>query len=794
MTQSKCCTTQSFTEQLELDNHERNDGVRGERELGPVDAPGFRRLLFSGSLGGAGAAAAWGLSNTPFLTLEYSWVVSCPLPRWRTTSWALVNKQFKSRQTTRLKPKIYLVSLITSKHEDQETERGMKMMSTLNSSMYRQHIDGLTFHNRTRPAVVGAPYVLCVFVVGVVLLGVGTFVTSHGHREDGTTDPALLVVGPVLLGLGSMLLLGSVLLCVVACCRNRQLREALSDELYTIGASTFYSGKRLMPSDGEKDDDVDRDPPRYPLSYPGAAMRGIENPSGPHHPQTQAVMFLANTVTEERNRQQRKASTARKYSRYLSQEPSGHLEVSRGHHYFDDPHHQAPLTPRSDLRHLDHLGLDRLRRVDPQLQLTYGWDGMTPEEVLSGQGARERASSMSVRLTPTTHVMGPTEHRLRRNITYSAASRHRVQQQRQMERRQLYGSQQLPVASMETVEQQQQQYPPPPPPPGPLRRKRSSRRGSSKGKDSPATPKILPLPKFDPELIRALGIETERPQMTRGISEEGILDHSAQRHHSDAWRHDPAITHGSLGSPRRRPSVAMGVRGKKVQQMANRPIPSMNSSDIDLYRESSGMTTNRQQTLDPSSSHATTLDVTTDTGAAGLSSRTGSSPVLCLPPPDGIEPLSLLDTQREENSDSDGIYVGKSRDTRDSEGQYNKRKDSKHRHRRKRRDTSDSERQYSRRGNYSGSEHQYNSNKREEDSDNLGEGSTRGGPPSSLRSSPSPTSIRPLSSISSESCCSDCYHEGDLGNKNLGNVDLERGDFGDKDTGDTQTQLEEGRG
>lgn len=58
---------------------------------------------------------------------------------------------------------------------------------------------------QTRPAIVGAPYVLCVFVVGVVLLLVGTFVTSHGHREDGTSDPAPLVVGPVLLGIGCKL-------------------------------------------------------------------------------------------------------------------------------------------------------------------------------------------------------------------------------------------------------------------------------------------------------------------------------------------------------------------------------------------------------------------------------------------------------------------------------------------------------------------------------------------------------------------------------------------------------------
>lgn len=52
--------------------------VRGERWLGPLDAPGFRRLLFSGSLGGAGAAAARGpLKDTfPYLGIQLGGVLS----------------------------------------------------------------------------------------------------------------------------------------------------------------------------------------------------------------------------------------------------------------------------------------------------------------------------------------------------------------------------------------------------------------------------------------------------------------------------------------------------------------------------------------------------------------------------------------------------------------------------------------------------------------------------------------------------------------------------------------------
>lgn len=124
---------------------------------------------------------------------------------------------------------------------------------------------------------------------------------------------------------------------------------------------------------------------------------------------------------------------------------------------------------------------------------------------------------------------------------------------------------------------------------------------------------FIPI-RFDRDLIKALGIAPERPQLIRGVSEEGILDNSTQLHNTEAWRNDPAITHGSLDSPRRRPSVAMGVRGKHAQQLANRSTPTRNTSDVDLYREPSDMTNSRQQTPLPSSSHGTTLDVTTDTG------------------------------------------------------------------------------------------------------------------------------------------------------------------------------------
>lgn len=44
----------------------------------------------------------------------------------------------------------------------------------------------------------------------------------------------------------ALLLLSSVLICIVACLRNRQLREVFSDDLFTIGESTFYGGHQFV--------------------------------------------------------------------------------------------------------------------------------------------------------------------------------------------------------------------------------------------------------------------------------------------------------------------------------------------------------------------------------------------------------------------------------------------------------------------------------------------------------------------------------------------------------------------
>ena len=42
---------------------------------------------------------------------------------------------------------------------------------------------------------------LCTFALGVILMAVGTFITSHAY-EDKNRDPVMLGVGPGLLGLG----------------------------------------------------------------------------------------------------------------------------------------------------------------------------------------------------------------------------------------------------------------------------------------------------------------------------------------------------------------------------------------------------------------------------------------------------------------------------------------------------------------------------------------------------------------------------------------------------------------
>lgn len=97
--------------------------------------------------------------------------------------------------------------------------------------------------------------------------------------------------------------------------------------------------------------------------------------------------ILANTVAEERNRQR---TGSRKYTRNLSRDPSRRLEAQEHGQYYIGPL-GLPLDRRNrdDLALLDHLGLDRLRRVDPHPELARDFDlGETDE---SSSGKRDRS-------------------------------------------------------------------------------------------------------------------------------------------------------------------------------------------------------------------------------------------------------------------------------------------------------------------------------------------------------------------------------------------------------------------
>lgn len=424
----------------------------------------------------------------------------------------------------------------------------------MDSSLYHQHIDGTTHHHRVRPVVIGAPYVLCGFAVGVILMAVGTFITSHAY-EDEERDPVLLGVGPGLLGLGALLLLSSVLMCVIACLRNRQLREALSDEFFTIGASTFYGGRQFVPLHDENHLGTQSPGTRRPYSQSG----GATDPND-------AVMILANTVAEERQRQRK---NSRKYYRnrsyesgsdacYMGPEGIAHERLSR-----EDP---------------DHLGLEPIRRAERLPELPHN-DGLSESDD-SGYIPRDRSHSMSFR-GPRSQL-APVEQRLRRNLTYTQASRTRIQQQQRQRQRQQADQRML---GWET----QQPFP---------QRKRSSRRKKPQAtiNEMEEVPTVHRLPKYDPDLLRALGLAPDRPKLDRGRSENMLSASAAAQPAS--WREDPDVTHGSLGNPRRRPSVVMGVKGLRPKQSgaAYRHSSSIYASDMDLHRTDATVTSDASQT------------------------------------------------------------------------------------------------------------------------------------------------------------------------------------------------------
>lgn len=78
-----------------------------------------------------------------------------------------------------------------------------------------------------------------------------------------------------------LLLLGSVFVCLIACCRNRQGRETISDDLLTIGGSTFYGGPEFMHLEDETE--LNETQPRHNIGRDGVA-----NPAYPG--QNEALM------------------------------------------------------------------------------------------------------------------------------------------------------------------------------------------------------------------------------------------------------------------------------------------------------------------------------------------------------------------------------------------------------------------------------------------------------------------------------------------------------------------------
>lgn len=76
--------------------------------------------------------------------------------------------------------------------------------------------------------------------------------------------------------------MGSVVLCVVACCRNQNFHESMPDDLFSIGGSTFYGGRNFV----QQDDEVRlHAAPAHHLH--NSMVGGVVNPAGPpiedHH-------------------------------------------------------------------------------------------------------------------------------------------------------------------------------------------------------------------------------------------------------------------------------------------------------------------------------------------------------------------------------------------------------------------------------------------------------------------------------------------------------------------------------
>ncbi|XP_066966706.1 uncharacterized protein [Macrobrachium rosenbergii] len=432
-----------------------------------------------------------------------------------------------------------------------------------------------------RRRVQGAPYVLCLFATGVLLMGVGTFITTHALEKHESDAHILIIIGPILLGAGGIFLLCSVIFCIVACYKNSKLQHDFSDDLFSIGSSTFYGGRGFAYLVNEEH----AEPPNH---IPRLASEGILNLAGPAtscNREDEAVILLANTVAEERNRQrklsQKLLSSSSLAGASVNTCPCGAVPCS---HLQQFPEQNTMVTvPRvfSVRGRLDHLGLEKLHRVDPYPELARDFD--LGEGSL--QNVRDRSASVYNRqFSMATPDAAP--QRLRRNVTYTASSRARIATKLQQD---------AWKQKQQDHQQQQQQDPTASPQ---WRRFGSLQRKPRERKDSGAQEsiKIHQLPKYDPHLLSALGITpaSRDPQdsdyNSDPVPQPGLVP--------DQGSQSPQMSSGSRPGSLRRPQhrqPSMGVRGLKAQQAggsANRHKTSVYASDTSLYRSGSeGMMT-----------------------------------------------------------------------------------------------------------------------------------------------------------------------------------------------------------
>ncbi|KAK7068325.1 hypothetical protein SK128_016644 [Halocaridina rubra] len=418
---------------------------------------------------------------------------------------------------------------------------------------YRQskEINGSYMRKNTVPC---ASYVLCVFIVGVILMGVGTFITTHA-LEEHEDDQILNVVGPVLLGAGGLFFFGAVAVCVVACCTNNRLQEEFSEDFLNIGASTFYGGRGFAYLVNE-DQLQQTNSALNPMQIHNGGITNLVGPVATRTSQTEGVMFLANTVAEERNRQRK---YSRRYARNNTVAPDSPENISNCDHL-----HMNHYNPQLLDQH-DHLGLEKLRRADPYPELARDFDlgeaHLTP--VL-----RDRSSSVLHRPQGPPRVLVP--HRLRRNVTYSAASRARVHSKNRHLRHQR--DQTPPNLSSDSSPKWIRR----------LSQKRAVDRTPPSG--TPENIKIHQLPHYDPGLLKSLGIANTQFKQT-GIDSNLDRNHLIPKTLLQVEHNFQETSPGSLGRPPRRPAVIMGIQGLNQQPSgpAYRHKSAIYASDMSLH-------------------------------------------------------------------------------------------------------------------------------------------------------------------------------------------------------------------